>query len=405
MSSRVSRQNEYLSIIAGGKGTRLFPISTPERPKPFCPLPNGKSFIQETVSRFCAAGMRSSNVVVAVTNDCQRELAKEQLLPMGVLSQNIIIMPDYYGYAGAMVKTTEFIHGLDPDAVVVNTPADQFIKDSVQFKSAINTGIESAKRSGPTIIGVKVNDLDTFVGCGHASYNFSERGKVHHVTGFIEKPDRELANTLMRSGNTACNTGINIWKSKDLLDLIRISDLEEAHTELKTNELMGLFREIYLHVGEFDWHDCGTLKAYYDICDNKTPNHRNVSLGGEIHRISCRNSLLITIPRVKLYVMGARNCAIIVGVYNNRLLISGSRLTDSQSARMMAEHYEFNRDILNYRFAWGCNNFKVVNTNVFDDLAVNVCGIDHFEVQVSKDMNDEYSVVIDARDIGDGIAV
>ncbi|MDO4987314.1 MAG: sugar phosphate nucleotidyltransferase [Candidatus Saccharibacteria bacterium] len=392
------KPNPYLAVIAGGKGTRLFPISTSEKPKPFCLLPNGRTFIQETVQRFYATGVKSSHVIVVVTDDHQRQLAKDQLLSMGVLSQNIISIPSFYGYAGAMVAATEFISKLNENAVIVNTPADQYIDDITHFKAAINVGIRTARNVGPTIVGVKVNDLDTFIGCGHASYDPKASGIFYRVTGFVEKPDKETANTLMRAGNTACNTGINIWKAKDLLNVVGTNELKQAHAELKTNELMKRFKEIYLHVGKFDWHDCGTLKAFYDICKDKTPNHYNVSLGGNVYRTDCRRSLFITIPNVDLYVTGARDSAVVVNVIDGELYFAAVKLSESQSVGILAEDYERNKGILGYRFAQNCSNYKLVHTNISDEIGYGFYCIDNITLAVVKRPDGKFTAIVEISD-------
>ena len=179
----------WVAIIAGGQGTRLFPISHTNRPKQFCRLDKRNTFIQAVIENFTGLGVKPTHIVVVTTSEHQTELAKEQVLPRGVLSQNILEISPSFGYAGAMVKAAEFISMLDPEAIVINTPSDQFLVADEDFGSTIDAAIEAAKASQPVIIGVKVNDLVTAMGCGHALYEEVE-APCFPVTGFVEKPKR-----------------------------------------------------------------------------------------------------------------------------------------------------------------------------------------------------------------------
>ena len=96
----------WLAVIAGGQGTRLFPLSNEHCPKQFCQLDNENTFIQATVKRFYDIGVKSNHVVVITTTERQTELATKQLTPLGVISPNIYQIDASYGYAGAMIKAS-----------------------------------------------------------------------------------------------------------------------------------------------------------------------------------------------------------------------------------------------------------------------------------------------------------
>lgn len=125
--STLSLEHVWVAIIAGGQGTRLFPISHTDIPKQFCQLDEKNTFIQAVIENFAGVGIKRNHMIVITTSDNQTNLAKEQTLTRGVLSQNILqIQPDL-GYALAMVKATEFAKEIDPEAIVINTPSDQYI--------------------------------------------------------------------------------------------------------------------------------------------------------------------------------------------------------------------------------------------------------------------------------------
>ena len=94
----------WVAIIAGGKGTRLFPISHPARPKQFCRLDENNTFIQAVVDNFISIGIKATQILIITTDDNQRQLAKDQCLPKGVISPNIVKLSPMLGYAGCMWK-------------------------------------------------------------------------------------------------------------------------------------------------------------------------------------------------------------------------------------------------------------------------------------------------------------
>lgn len=369
----------WVAIIAGGQGTRLFPISHTNRPKQFCRLDKRNTFIQAVIENFTGLGIKPTHIVVVTTSEHQTELAKEQVLPRGVLSQNILEISPSFGYAGAMVKAAEFISMLDPEAIVINTPSDQFLVADEDFGSTIDAAIEAAKASQPVIIGVKVNDLVTAMGCGHALYEEAE-APCFPVTGFVEKPKREEADRIMRQGNSACNTGINVWRASTVLSATEGIRL----VGLATDDFMKLLGELKIAVGNFEWHDCGTLKSLYEV-SKKTPNHKNASLGnGSFERNNCRGSLLYASRGMELRVTGAKDDAVIFTIINEKPIIVVAKLAESQRIKDLAEDYSRHEAFLTDDFSFGARNNVVLGSNVSDELIVGFVGVENYAVYVHK---------------------
>ncbi len=369
----------WVAIIAGGQGTRLFPISHTNRPKQFCRLDKRNTFIQAVIENFTGLGVKPTHIVVVTTSEHQTELAKEQVLPRGVLSQNILEISPSFGYAGAMVKAAEFISMLDPEAIVINTPSDQFLVADEDFGSTIDAAIEAAKASQPVIIGVKVNDLVTAMGCGHALYEEVE-APCFPVTGFVEKPKREEADRIMRQGNSACNTGINVWRASTVLSATEGIQL----VGLATDDFMKLLGELKIAVGNFEWHDCGTLKSLYEV-SKKTPNHKNASLGnGSFERNNCRGSLLYASRGMELRVTGAKDDAVIFTIINEKPIIVVAKLAESQRIKDLAEDYSRHEAFLTDDFSFGARNNVVLGSNVSDELIVGFVGVENYAVYVHK---------------------
>ena len=370
----------WVAIIAGGQGTRLFPISHANRPKQFCQLDANNTFIQAVIKNFTGLGFKPSQFVIITTNDNQTELAKEQTLPRGVLSQNIYQIDERLGYAAAMYMAAEFISSHDRNAVIINTPSDQFIDaGSDDFRQTIENAINEAEKDSAVIVGVKVNDLVTATGCGHALYEIGD-SSCFTVTGFVEKPDREEADRIMRQGNSACNTGINVWKASTLLTSIYKNNIKG----MATDEMMHQIGELKIAVGSFEWYDCGNLKSLYTI-SKKTPNHKNASLGpGQFERVDCRRSLLYAGDGMELRVAGADGDAVIFTTINERPIIVIAKLDKSQRIKELAEDYKKHENFLIDDFSFGARNNIVLKSNVSDDLIVGFVGVSNYAVYVHK---------------------
>lgn len=382
----------WVAIIAGGQGTRLFPLSHEACPKQFCHLDDNNTFIQATIKRFLKIGIRASRIVVITTNENQTHLAKEQCIPLGVLSLNIHQIPSYYGYAGAMVKAAELIHKIASKAIIINTPADQYIVYDESFEKTVKDAIESANSGTPTIIGVKISDLVTVMGCGHAIYGPEEpvTNNCYRVKGFIEKPKEKEAKKLMLSDASACNTGINVWTAKSLLEAISSSEIDE--TGLNTDTLMQKLGNLMLAVGKFRWYDCGTLKSLYDI-STKTPNHKNASLGkGKINRTDCRRSLFYSIEGIELRVTNIKDCAVLATVIDDKVIIAIVKLADSQRVKGLAEDYQLHKDFLTDDFSVGSRNNTIVPTNFSKEIRVGFVGVDNCIVYTHK--NDDGTIEV-----------
>ena len=375
--------NTWLAVIAGGKGTRLFPISNPDKPKQFCQLDRDNTFIQAAIGNFVGLGIKPNHVVVVTTSDSQVELAKTQTMPRGVLSQDIFQIAPDWGYPGAMYQATKYISKLDPDAKIICTPADQYLEATDDdFEYTIKVALEEAENDYPVLIGVKVNDLVTAMGCGHAIYEDGDNG-CYIVNEFIEKPATKLADKLMRRDDTACNTGIAVWKASTLLKTIDEADVRG----MGTDEFFTKFKKCKIAVGSFTWRDCGTFKSLYEI-SGKTPHHKNASLGeGTFERIRCRRSLLYAAEGMDLSVSDAEDDAIIFTTIDDKPIVVVAKLSDSQSVKELAEDYAKHEKFLKRDFSFGARNNSVLSSNISDELIVGFVGVKNYAVYVRKRQN------------------
>ncbi len=398
----------WLAVIAGGKGTRLFPISHEGCPKQFCDLTRSQKFVQATIRRFLDLGVQPEHVVVITTNENQARLAKEQVRSLGVLSQNIFKESESWGYPGVMVKAADTIHKLDYRAVIINTPSDQFVVEDEEFKNSIQESLNIAEKGDIAVVGVKITDLVTAKGCGHVVFNPSEKTKTgfRKMKDFIEKPEERLADRLMRNASSAVNTGINVWKASTLLNVInpdtiiakRDTSRKEGQTwELTTDRFLKMFPNVYVTAGNFEWHDCGTLSAMYDVVKEKTPNHKNANIGGgTIDRTDCLKSLFYAAEGFKLHATGFYETAVIANVVevNGQIhpIVAIVRLSESQRVKELAEDIKTARQILSVDFQIDARNNCIMRSNISGDTIYGFVGVENCIVSVHKNADGTFEV-------------
>ncbi len=375
----VIKPHGYVAIIAGGRGTRLWPLSYPDCPKQFCPLNDKETYIQASVKRFVGIGFKPQQFIIIVTNERQKELAEDQLLPLGVLSQNICMLPPTLGYPGCMTWATNYAFSLDKSAVVVNSPSDQYIVADDGFTRTVNLSVLNAYQKKITIVGVKVNDINTVMGCGHAEFDPEEEEETKRILGFVEKPDCKLADSIMRKGNTACNTGINVWKASTV-----VKRVGEART-MSMPEFMELLGEKYVVVGDFEWHDCGTFKEIYKISP-KTPNHKNASIGPNIYRSNCLRSLFFNAigDDVEVFVDHIEDTAIVLNMIDGVPVAGAYDFEKSQLVGNLADDFEKNHDIISADYSVGARNNMIISSNMSDDLKAGFVGKDNIKITAVK---------------------
>ena len=267
------------------------------------------------------------------------------------------------------------------DAIIINTPSDQYIVPDEEFEITMNIAVTAAMGYKPVIIGVKINDLNTAIGCGHAVYAEGiDAYGCHAVERFIEKPDISVANRIMRDGNSACNTGIAVWHANTIYSAANIGSI----VGLATDELMKRLPDLKIAVGSFEWHDCGTLKSLYDI-SKKTPNHKNASLGaGSFERNDCRRCLLYAAEGMELRVTGGEDDAIIFTSINERPIIVVAKMSESQRIKELAGSFKAHASLLMSDFQIAAKNNIILRSNV-PNLTVGFVGVENYAVYAHEE--------------------
>ncbi|HEX9444599.1 MAG TPA: sugar phosphate nucleotidyltransferase [Candidatus Binatia bacterium] len=207
----------YAVIMAGGKGTRFWPLSRPERPKQLLKLLSPKSLIRETVER-AAPLFGRRNVLVVTVDEHQRAMRAE--LPM-LPKANFLIEPQGKNTAPCIGLAAVELAARDPGAVMVVLPADHWVSDPRRFSRTLNAAARLAGRHDALFtIGVRPAYPETGYGYILKGKREAGRASFYRVRGFAEKPDRKKARRLIARG-ALWNSGIFIWRVSAILAAFR----------------------------------------------------------------------------------------------------------------------------------------------------------------------------------------
>ena len=209
----------YCVIMAGGLGTRFWPVSRESRPKQFQTFSrSGKSFLQLAYER--ALEVVPERNIIVVSLERFRPLVFDNLPHLD--PDNLLLEPFNRNTASCIAFATYFILKRDPEAVVLVTPADQVIEDSAQFSSTVERGLEYAASNDILLtLGVLPRRADTNFGYIQTDGPMTDGSPVK-VKTFTEKPGKELAQVFIDSGEFLWNAGIFIWKASVIAEELEL---------------------------------------------------------------------------------------------------------------------------------------------------------------------------------------
>lgn len=312
--------------MAGGVGTRFWPMSRTPHPKQFLDvLGTGKTLIQQTYDRFQKV-CPPENIFV-VTNESYRELVKEQLPALS--NAQIICEPSRKNTAPCVAYAAFRLSAINPDANMVVAPSDHLILNTEGFVSVINKALETtAKHDVLCTLGIKPSRPDT--GYGYIQFNEQEflngSGEVRKVKTFTEKPDLDMAKQFLASGDFLWNSGIFIWSAKSILSAFRdhASEMFQVFGEGKTlyntpaeeafikkaytvcknisidYAVMEKAKNVYVLAADIGWSDLGTWGSLYEYADKNKDG--NTIIGKNVVTYDTKNCI-VNVPKDKLVVL------------------------------------------------------------------------------------------------------
>ncbi len=346
-------KNNYCVIMAGGIGSRFWPVSRTEKPKQFIDILGvGKTLIQLTFERFRKI-CPPENVFV-VTNAIYKDLVLEQLPEL--TGNQVLCEPSMRNTAPCVAYANYKINEINPDALVVVAPSDHIILKEDVFVADINTALNAAAQHDSLItLGIRPNRPDT--GYGYIQYlEESISGNVpdiKKVKTFTEKPTVEIARSFLASGDFLWNSGIFIWSLKSIMTAFKqhLDDVDSlfangtgkyntAEEKKFIEETYTVCRNISIDYGimekadnvfvlpvDFGWSDLGTWGSLHSMRDKD--EKANSVIGSNVLLYDTENCI-IHMPDDKLVVVQGLNSYIVVED-NNTLLVC--RKEDEQKIR------------------------------------------------------------------------
>lgn len=343
-------KNNHLVIMAGGVGSRFWPMSTPDYPKQFIDvLGCGRTLIQLTADRF--KGICPPENVWVVTSEKYAETVREQLPE--IADDHILREPCRRNTAPCIAYVSWKIKARNPKANMVVTPSDHIVMDVIEFQRVINSAMKFTADSDAILtLGMKPTRPETGYGYIEADLTIPSTAnkEVYRVDSFKEKPNLETAERYIRKNNFFWNAGIFVWNVSTVVNALRvyqpaISKIFErllpyyytAKEQEMINEnfplcenisvdyaIMEKADEIFVFPSSFGWSDLGTWGSLHG---NLTKDaHNNTLIGQNIKLYETRNSVIHTTQEKKVVVQGLDGY--IVAEKDNTLLIC--RLSEEQ---------------------------------------------------------------------------
>ncbi len=344
--------SNYCVIMAGGIGSRFWPMSRQHHPKQFIDiLGTGETLLQATYRRVSSI-FPPENVMV-VTNEDYASLVAEQL--PAIPKNNILAEPQRKNTAPCIAYAAYKIRKRDPNATMLITPADHLVTKEEELVRVLNLGINYAKENEVLLtMGIKPTRPDT--GYGYIQFNPKLNGneEVKKVKTFTEKPELEMARHFMNSGEFLWNSGMFIWKLSSFMQVFEkfmpeeFSLFNEGEAQLDTpnepkaiaeiyNEvhnvsidiaIMEKADNVYVIMADFGWSDLGTWGSLYDELKQEHPN----AVVGKNVMLYDSHKCMVHVPKEKLVVIqGLENC--IVAESNGVLLIC--KMEDEQKIKTL----------------------------------------------------------------------
>ncbi len=212
-----SRKPEFYPIIlAGGRGTRFWPLSRKSFAKQLLPLNSEQSMIQETVGRLLITAPKENFWIITNGDLCQNIARQLKSLPR----KQIVAEPVGRNTAPAIGLAAFILHRRNPEAVLGLFPSDQVIQKEKQFHKDLRAGIALAA-AGENIVVMGVKPTRPETGYGYVEAGSVYRGEITRVRSFREKPEKAVAEQFLAAGNFYWNSGMFLWSARTLVDALR----------------------------------------------------------------------------------------------------------------------------------------------------------------------------------------
>ncbi|MEN8433250.1 mannose-1-phosphate guanylyltransferase [Clostridium septicum] len=242
----------YGLILAGGKGTRLYPLSRANKPKQFLKVINNKSFLENTVERIIPL-IKKENIYVVTNQDYQDKIRLELT---DINKENIFTEPENKETATCIGLSAVKLLKKDGDAVIVVLPSDHHIDGQKDYIETLSQAVDIANRKrGIVTLGIEPNRPETGYGYIEMGQRVPGERPSYKVARFTEKPNTEVAKDFLLKGTYLWNSGMFVFRADVILREIE-KYLPDLHKSLM---------EIYKHLGEDDEEE--VIREQYNLID------------------------------------------------------------------------------------------------------------------------------------------
>jgi mannose-1-phosphate guanylyltransferase len=326
--------NNYGLIMAGGVGSRFWPMSTPQKPKQFLDvLGIGKSLLRLTFERL--QNTVPTDQIYILTNTSYLELVLEQLPELN--ASQVLCEPMRKNTAPCIAFAAAKIYKNNPEATLIISPSDHLIINETRFNEIINTAITVANQKKHLVtLGIAPTRPDT--GYGYIEFDKSKnisKGEATDVIQFREKPNLQKAQEFLEAGNFYWNAGIFVWRADVILEALKkfqsklfalfANDLSNYETEKETEFIYNAFnncedisidfavmehaKNVSVVLSDFDWSDLGTWGSLTEHL--KKDENTNSIIGNNVFTFNSENCL-VNVPKNKLVLLDGLKDYIVV---------------------------------------------------------------------------------------------
>lgn len=327
------KNNVYTVILAGGKGTRLWPLSKKGVSKSFIEIAGKPPMISETVKRL--QGLVDRNHIIFVVDKLQKKVLGRTI--RGIPRRNILVEP--FGRSTASAVGLASIQ-LDPESILVVLPTDAYVDNPSKFRQTIKHAVDFVGKKDKSLVCIGVPPKLATSAYGYIKVGKSAKQGIFQIDRFIEKPSTKKAERLLGRGGYLWNAGMFIFKAKTILDAItkhaprlykelnRIKknkkSIVSAYSRMKNvsidYQIMEKATEIYCVKAGFNWFDLGNWTSIGNLF--KRDKRGNVSLGNVVLD-NTSNTFVYNSVKHTVGVIGVENLVVIHN--NNGVLVCNKK--------------------------------------------------------------------------------